>query len=301
MRAGRSTGLGPATTRAGSPPPHTPGSARCHAAATESSGTNACGRSRLNGDEPTAREQDLAVAELGGELLRLEEALVDLPARAVVQDSLLPFDRLDVLAERGVDDHELGRDPTRLGEKGDAVVLLEMAVEVAREDAFKRPVGEGERKRVALDEPGSRNPGRGDLQHRRALVKGGDPAGEVSRQVAGATGDIERRHRPERGERQEQRLPLALPTRPVALLEEAGSDPPVVVLLRPRLVVRLHAPRVRMCSNPCRTSPRAATKLSSTRSGSRSPRRQGCWTCTPTLITTARSSRSSESRKSSWR
>ena len=31
------------------------------------------------------REQDLAVAELGGELLRLEEALVDLPARAVVE------------------------------------------------------------------------------------------------------------------------------------------------------------------------------------------------------------------------
>ena len=44
------------------------------------------------------------------------------------------------IPERGVDDDELGTDPARFGEKGDPVIFLEMAVEVAREDAVEAPV-----------------------------------------------------------------------------------------------------------------------------------------------------------------
>ena len=199
-----------------------------------------------DGHEPAAREEDLAVAELGRELFRTEEALVDLPARAVVQHPLLPLDGLDVLAEGGVDDDELGSDAAGLGEKRDPLVLLEMTVEVAREDAAERTVRKGKRKRVALDEAGSRDPPRGDLQHRGALIEARDLPRQVARQVSRAAGDVERGHRLERAEDAEQRLPLALPAGPVALLEEAGADPPVVVLLRARLVVGLHAPRVRV-------------------------------------------------------
>ena len=48
------------------------------------------------------------------------------------------------------------------------------------------------------------------------------------------------------GERGDHGLAFLVPARPVTLLEDAGAEPPVVVLRRPRLVVRLHAPRVRV-------------------------------------------------------
>ena len=43
-----------------------------------------------------------------------------------------------------VEHHELGCNPRGLGEKALPSVLLEMAVEVAREDTFECAVGEGE-------------------------------------------------------------------------------------------------------------------------------------------------------------
>ena len=68
-------------------------------------------------DEPAAVEQDLAAAELGGEALAGEEALVDGVAGAIVEDALLPLLGLDVVAQRGVDDDELRGDAARLREK----------------------------------------------------------------------------------------------------------------------------------------------------------------------------------------
>ena len=85
-----------------------------------------------DGDEPAAVEEDLAAAELRGEPVRREVALVDLPARAVVEDPLLLLLGLDVVAQGGVDDDELARDAARLGEEALAVVALEVAVEVRR-------------------------------------------------------------------------------------------------------------------------------------------------------------------------
>ena len=105
-------------------------------------------------------------------------------------------------------------------------------------------------------------PGRGDRQHRRALVEAGDSPRRwrVRNPVPQATSSVRTGGSAASVSDSDSRS--LVPARPVALLEEAGSDPPVVVLLRPRLVVRLHAPRVRMCSNPCRTSRKAATRPS---------------------------------------
>src|SRR6266487_4439477 len=94
------------------------------------------GDSYLDGDEPAAREERPAAAELVGQRVGFEVALVDLPARAVVQDSFLPLDRLDLVVERGVDDDELARYATRLAEKVVAGVFLEVAVEEARQQPF---------------------------------------------------------------------------------------------------------------------------------------------------------------------
>ena len=78
------------------------------------------GDSYLDGDEPAAREERPAATELVGQRVGFEVALVDLPARAVVQDSFLPLDRVDLLVERGVDDDQLVRDATRLAERAPA-------------------------------------------------------------------------------------------------------------------------------------------------------------------------------------
>src|SRR6188474_2053623 len=67
------------------------------------SGSASAAASRADGDEPAAREQRPAGAELAGERIRLEIALVDLPARAVLEDALLLFLGLDVLTQGGVD------------------------------------------------------------------------------------------------------------------------------------------------------------------------------------------------------
>ena len=65
----------------------------------------------LNLDKDDFKDLLKEDAKLLGELRRDEVALVDLPPRAVFQQSLLPLDRLDTVVQRRVDDHELRRHP----------------------------------------------------------------------------------------------------------------------------------------------------------------------------------------------
>ena len=116
---------------------------------------------------------------------------------------------------------------------------------MAGEDTLEGAVGERERKRVGLDEPEAWAALRGELEHRCTLVEPGHLAAQVPGQEARAARDVERPRRLEPGERREQRLALTLPVRPVALLEQAPAEPPVVVLRRAGLVVRLHPRTVR--------------------------------------------------------
>ena len=117
---------------------------------------------------------------------------------------------------------------------------------MAREDAVEGAVLERQAERIRLDEPGVGQARARELEHRRALVEPGDLTRQVTRQVAGAAGDVERPRGRQGGDRRDQRLALLLPTRAVALRETAAAEPPVVVLGRPCLVVGLHAPRVRV-------------------------------------------------------
>src|SRR3989442_1550035 len=96
----------------------------------------------LDGDEPATPEEGPAATKLVGERVGLEEALVHLPARAVVENSFPPPDGLDLVVQPGVDDDQLARDATRLAEKGLAVILLEMSEEEARQQALERVVRE---------------------------------------------------------------------------------------------------------------------------------------------------------------
>src|SRR5262249_33627109 len=173
-------------------PRHTHGRPSCRAGARRSSGSASGAASRADGDEPAAREQRLAAAELLGEPVRVEVALVDLPARAVVEDPLLTFLGLDVLAQRGVDDDELGSEPAGIGEEALAVCAFEVAVEVAGEDAAEARVLEGKVEGVALDELRFGRLAPRLLEHRRALVEADNLAGEVAREEARAAGDVER-------------------------------------------------------------------------------------------------------------
>src|SRR5512133_3851921 len=199
------------------------------------------GDSCLDGDEPAAREERPAAAELVGQRVGSEVALVDLPARAVVQDSFLPLDRLDLVVERGVDDDQLGRNATRLTKKVVAGVFLEVAVEEARQYALEGVVRERKLECVSLDEPSLRNLRTGEFEHRCALVEPGDLAAEVLGEKAGSAGHVERPRGRERLERTSQSFGLLMPNRPLAPCEPPPAEPPVVVLGRPPLVVSLHA------------------------------------------------------------
>src|SRR6266566_3650868 len=199
------------------------------------------GGSCLDGDEPAAREERSAAAELVGQRVGLEEAFVDLPARTVVEDSFLALDRLDLVVERGVDDDQLARDATRLAEKGLAVVFLEMSVEEARQHALERVVRERKRERVSLEEPRLRNLCLRELEHRWALVEPGDLAAEMLGEKTGSAGHVERPRGREGLECAGESGGLLVPTGPVAACEEPRPEPPVVVLGRSPLVVGLHA------------------------------------------------------------
>jgi hypothetical protein len=179
-------------------------------------------------------------ADLLEQRVRGEEALVDAVARAVVELALLPLLRLDVVVQGGVEDHHLGRDAARLGEEALALVLEQVAVEVAGEDAVEGVVVERQRDRVALHGAAVRQPRRRDLHHRLALVEPDHVAAQVAGDERRAAGDVEDARRLQRPDGVEDRLDLIVPAGPLALGEDRAAEPPVVVLGGPLLVVGPH-------------------------------------------------------------
>ena len=138
------------------------------------------------------------------------------------------------------DEDQLRRDAAGLGEKAPPLPILEMAVEVAREDAVERSVLEGKSKGVAADEARPRRLFARLGKHPLALVEADDLAAQMTGQEAGPTGDVERSHRREISDQRLQELALLLPAGAVAIGVEAPSHPPVVVLGRAPVVVQLH-------------------------------------------------------------
>src|SRR5207248_1322629 len=82
--------------------------------------------------------------------------------------------------------------------------------------------------------------GAGDVEHPLALVETDHLAGEMAREEASAAGHVERVRGRERLEHGGQRLDLLGPAGAVAVGEEPGAEPPVVVLGGPPVVVELH-------------------------------------------------------------
>ena len=115
-------------------------------------------------DEPATRVDDVATAELGKESRRVEEPLEDPPARSVLQHSFLPFRSLDPTVERGVDDDELWSNSACFGEEAQTLLFLEVAVEMAREDAPERAVLERQGESVSENELCARVSSRRHLQ-----------------------------------------------------------------------------------------------------------------------------------------
>src|SRR3712207_4063557 len=132
------------------------------------------------------------------QLARGEEALVHGMLGAVVERAGLALLGLDARAQRGVHDDDLPGDAARLREERAALVALEVAVEVAREQALEGTVGERERQRVAFD--GRDAAGARDLAHPLALVQARDLAGQMAGQEAGPARDVERARRPQRAQ-----------------------------------------------------------------------------------------------------
>ena len=138
-----------------------------------------------------------------------------------------------------VDDDELRRYAPRLGEELQPLVVLEMAVEVAREDALEPVVLERQGEGVALEERRLGVAPPREAEHLVAVVDTDDLAPQAAGDEAGAAGDIQRPPWWERLERGHQLFPLLGPAgrhRGV----EALTEPPVVVLGRPAVVVLLH-------------------------------------------------------------
>src|SRR5262249_18322129 len=151
MHAGPASPRGPAGTRAGSRPPHRRNRRGCRAGATRASGTRSVGASRGDEDEPAALVHDATVAELGAQLGCVEAALEDLPAGAVPEHPLLPASLRVAGPGPAPEDEQPRCHAPRLREEADPFRLLEVAVEVAREDAVEGAVREGERERVPED------------------------------------------------------------------------------------------------------------------------------------------------------
>src|SRR2546426_3323938 len=147
-----------ASTRAGSPPPRTRGTRDCHAGARRASGTTNAGASSSDDDKPATVEEDVAAAQLGGELVAGEVALEDLPPRPVPEHALLHADGGRIGSHRGIDDHELAGDAACFVEETQAVRLFEVSVEMAREQAVEFAVLERERERLTRHERACRNP-----------------------------------------------------------------------------------------------------------------------------------------------
>src|SRR5262245_8909069 len=115
-----------------------------------------------------------------------------------------------------------------------------MEVEVARKDAVERGVLERQLERVALDEPRARNLLARDREHSLALVERDDVAAQVAREETRPAGDVERALRRQRPDQLRKHFDLVVPTRSLAVGEAAAAEPPVVVLERTPVVVRLH-------------------------------------------------------------
>jgi hypothetical protein len=115
-----------------------------------------------------------------------------------------------------------------------------MSVEMAREDAAERAISEWKREAVAEDELGVGRLRGGDLEHARALVEARDLAREVTDEEACSAGDVERSGRGQRLKRSSKSRELLVPAWAVPFREAPGAEPPVVVLVRAGLVVRLH-------------------------------------------------------------
>src|SRR5688572_7543770 len=92
-----------------------------------------CDVSRSDDHEPLPRVEYVSPAELRDELVRVEVALVDVVARAVVEDALVDLLASDACAHSCVDHDELGREPARLRQETFAVLVAQVAVEVACE------------------------------------------------------------------------------------------------------------------------------------------------------------------------
>src|SRR5215204_2708235 len=154
MPAGRRAPRTPGATRCDSRPRRTRGTGDCRAAARPASGRTSAAASPAGAhdDEPVPVEENLAFAELLGELRGDEVPLVDVPARAVVQHALLPLLRFDPVVQRGIDYDELPRDSARLAEEARSLGLFEMTVEVTRHEPVKRAVFKRERQGVADEE-----------------------------------------------------------------------------------------------------------------------------------------------------
>src|SRR5512142_793237 len=110
-------------------------------------------------------------AELGGERVGIEHALEDRPPRSVLQRPILPTLRRFATVVAAAEHDELRCDTTRLGEEARPLLLDEMAVEVAGEDALERAVRERQRERVTLHELSVRQSATGLREHARALVE----------------------------------------------------------------------------------------------------------------------------------
>jgi glutamate formiminotransferase / 5-formyltetrahydrofolate cyclo-ligase len=184
--------------------------------------------------------QDVTAAEFGCELVAGEDAFVDRPSRAVFQHAFLPaLERVARTGDRRHDD-ELACDPASLGEEARALGLLEVAVEVAGEHAVELAVLERQRESVTGDEPRGGHLLARDVEHPLALVEADDVAAEMARQEAGAAGDIERSCGWEPGDQLGEDGDLVVPSGADAIGVETPPEPPVVVLVRAPIVVRLH-------------------------------------------------------------
>src|SRR4029453_12935575 len=121
----------------------------------------------------------------GGEPLGPEVPLVNRPPRAVVEDALLDLLGVAVGPRDRVDDDELRCDVARFSEEPSAVVLFEVPVEVAGEDALEGVVVEGEIERVAADELGVRRLVPRDHEHPLALIEADDVPPQMPREEPG--------------------------------------------------------------------------------------------------------------------
>src|SRR5829696_750342 len=94
--------------------------------------------------------EHVAAAELLGELVGIEVTLVDVVARPIVENALVDLVASDAGLHGRVDHDELRSDTARLREETFAVLVAQVAVEVAGEHAVKARVGEGKSERVRV-------------------------------------------------------------------------------------------------------------------------------------------------------